>query len=1415
MPALMLGYKGRQTNLTYFIKINRVYIQLKFIYLTSSISLNHYSVKEMRRLTLAILCTLTGITLQAQQIHPERIDREQQKTKAVSTNSLKSKGANQTVKATSKSVVQGKAKAALCYPLATQQSRKSGASGSKGKQTSSAIIWSEDFSGGIPSGWSHNSSPSKAKWEYRGPTTTPDTGTGSRGAFATGNPINSPTQANGFIIFDSDYYDNGGNPANQGFGPAPTPHTGALETGSINLTGHPNVELKLNAAARNFDSRFLIAVSKNGGTTYPDTFTVFNPAINASIPNGASYSVDISSSAGNQSNVKLQFIFDGATGPAQGTPGYYFWMIDDLELRDLVQHELRFYQPDANTRLFTGNNGDPVYSHYNTAQLNSSINGQFAVLNFGSQDQKNLKGILEVWDNSNNTRVHRSSTTLATTLKSKATYIPTSNLWTNSWTPANSGIYDVVYKVTSDSIGSGLPGKAITDTFTIAVSDTVFGLDDGSVNNYFGTNSLANGTVTGVANLYITSKKSILKAVQIALGPNTDPNGSLTFEVYDTTNFFNASSTPLFSGVLNLNSQYVGRLSSINLSAIPKSSRTLAPGAYYLKVNLNPTAGNEITIANSATWPQPGLSSLMQSNTGNYFTGFTGSRAFESPMLRMVLDTTVSSGGGGGSTTVFWSEDFSSGIPSGWSHNSSPSKAKWEYRGPTTSPDTGTGSRGAFATGNPINSPTQANGFIIFDSDYYDNGGNPANQGFGPAPTPHTGALETSTINLSGHSNVELKMNAAARNFDSRFLIAISRNGGTTYPDTIVAFNPAVNGSIPNGANVTWDISSAAGNQSNVKLQFIFDGATGPAQGTPGYYFWMIDDLEIRKVKDHQLEFFGPNTLTKLTTGGPNDPIYSHYNLQLQSSVNGEFGVFNYGVKPQSNVKGTMEVWNQATNNRVHSATTTITQNLNSKGTFIPANNFWSNPWKPSKPGTYDIVYKITSDSIGPGLPGTPATDTFQIIVSKDLYGLDDGILSNYVGTNSLASGTITGMVNMYSFNDSAVIDGAEILLGPGTDANGDIEIEIYDTTNFFNAGSTPIFTQLYSLSSSNVGALSRFSFQGSGPNNGVSLASGTYYLKVNFFPTAGNEITVGNSSSWNQPGLSSLMQTSAGNYFTGFTGSRSFESPFIRMVIDTNFSTIPCTVTNRLSATICDTFVTANGNIYTSPGVYRDTLAGSSGCDSIVILNLTPGKIDSTFISPNSCGAYKVPSGDTTLFQSTSYVDTLKKVTGCDSLLFINLTVNPNLSISRTGDTLVAAAQGALYQWLDCNNGYASLSGATNRNLVLQSTGSFAVEITKNGCTDTSRCFIVNSIGLEADLLQKQIKAYPNPSSGRVTVDLGQIISRFQLKLIGIDGKTILHKHYENLSEVEFSLPETRGVYILKINTSNGETAHFRLIRK
>lgn len=119
--------------------------------------------------------------------------------------------------------------------------------------------------------------------------------------------------------------------------------------------------------------------------------------------------------------------------------------------------------------------------------------------------------------------------------------------------------------------------------------------------------------------------------------------------------------------------------------------------------------------------------------------------------------------------------------------------------------------------------------------------------------------------------------------------------------------------------------------------------------------------------------------------------------------------------------------------------------------------------------------------------------------------------------------------------------------------------------------------------------------------------------------------------------------------------------------------------------------------------------------------------------ITPVVCDSYTSPSGNYTWTMSGSYMDTIPNASGCDSIISINLTVNTvDNGVTQVAETLTADQSGGLYQWLDCDNNYAIINGETNQSYTPAVTGNYAVEVTMNGCADTSACFFVDYTGLE-----------------------------------------------------------------------------------
>lgn len=94
-------------------------------------------------------------------------------------------------------------------------------------------------------------------------------------------------------------------------------------------------------------------------------------------------------------------------------------------------------------------------------------------------------------------------------------------------------------------------------------------------------------------------------------------------------------------------------------------------------------------------------------------------------------------------------------------------------------------------------------------------------------------------------------------------------------------------------------------------------------------------------------------------------------------------------------------------------------------------------------------------------------------------------------------------------------------------------------------------------------------------------------------------------------------------------------------------------------SISICDSFLSPSGNDYwTITGFYQDTLQNAVGCDSVIGINLIVLESTETNLSVSACDSFLSPSSNHTWFSTGVYNDTLSNAVGCDSFLVIDLTI-------------------------------------------------------------------------------------------------------------------------------------------------------------
>lgn len=204
-----------------------------------------------------------------------------------------------------------------------------------------------------------------------------------RGAYKTNIVIESPSAANGAMVFDSDFYDNKGVQGNFGKGQSPATQVGELISPEFSCKDHATVSVGWNHHIRNYQSTCELQVTVDGGANWT-SFPIEIPALNALNAANAKYIVDISSVAANQEKVQFKFVYNA---------NYYYWIIDDVYVMETPKYDLKttaFYYP---------------FNAYSTPKhMINSDSLEFAadVANIGTSDVENYEVNASIVDNDGN-----------------------------------------------------------------------------------------------------------------------------------------------------------------------------------------------------------------------------------------------------------------------------------------------------------------------------------------------------------------------------------------------------------------------------------------------------------------------------------------------------------------------------------------------------------------------------------------------------------------------------------------------------------------------------------------------------------------------------------------------------------------------------------------------------------------------------------------------------------------------------------------------------------------------------------------------------------------------------------------------------------------------------------------------------
>ncbi len=203
---------------------------------------------------------------------------------------------------------------------------------------------------------------------------------------------------------------------------------------------------------------------------------------------------------------------------------------------------------------------------------------------------------------------------------------------------------------------------------------------------------------------------------------------------------------------------------------------------------------------------------------------------------------------------------------------------------------------------------------------------------------------------------------------------------------------------------------------------------------------------------------------------------------------------------------------------------------------------------------------------------------------------------------------------------------------------------------------------------------------------------------------------------------------------------------------------------------------------------------------EELFVLSQSPD----TTLTVQTCGRYDF--NGLWLTGSGTYYNTIPGSAGIDSIIVLNLEVKyVNTNVSAEGQLLQAVLAGAGYQWVDCRDSYAPVAGAVGQSFIPQGSGEYAVIITDSGCVDTSACYTILVTGLPDDL-PPDVSLFPNPNRGSFSLDLGRVCKEVAVSVSRYDGVVILKEDLSDIRVIDLDLDSPPGIYVVKVLISNRE---------
>ncbi|MCF8461007.1 MAG: T9SS type A sorting domain-containing protein [Flavobacteriales bacterium] len=160
-----------------------------------------------------------------------------------------------------------------------------------------------------------------------------------------------------------------------------------------------------------------------------------------------------------------------------------------------------------------------------------------------------------------------------------------------------------------------------------------------------------------------------------------------------------------------------------------------------------------------------------------------------------------------------------------------------------------------------------------------------------------------------------------------------------------------------------------------------------------------------------------------------------------------------------------------------------------------------------------------------------------------------------------------------------------------------------------------------------------------------------------------------------------------------------------------------------------------------------------------------------------------------------------------------VGLTINDevNVAVVNTGSVLTAQSGSGTFEWIDCDNGFASITGETSASFEPAVSGNYAVAVTVGECVALSECFAVTAAGVN-DINPFNFQIFPIPAHDQLTLAIPDFKETFALTLVDATGRVVYQATISTAKTTIDLSALSKGIYTVQL-AQNGVVSVQKLV--